>query len=289
MATAPPFRSMVDKDRKDHREEPLEYYALTGLTTGQLHKLSLLVMQEIGSLVKAARKPPAAGLLDSVVMVVTLMRRNGPGSRSCAFPLQPADRQPALGPAAPGLGRALAPYVLDPVQALGREGTALVDGTVCPVWDWSAIPDLYSGKAKYTGMNVQIACNLKGDVAAIGPVPVHGARHDAYAFEASGLKEILEQAIASGDTGADLGYIGVDGIGIVPFKRLSGAEFPDWQREFNTIFSKIRAAVEHAVAKVKTWRMLSREGGRYRCPIDKFESMLAAVTGLFFFAEYSND
>jgi hypothetical protein len=35
--------------------------------------------------------------------------------------------------------------------------------------------------------------------------------------------------------------------------------------------------------------MLSREGGRYRCPIDKFEGMLAAVTGLFFFAEYSND
>src|SRR6266704_1797641 len=94
---------------------------------------------------------------------------------------------------------------------------------------------------------------------------------------------------AAGNTGADLGYIGVDGIGIVPFKRLSGAELLDWQREFNTIFSKIRAAVEHAVAKVKTWRMLSREGGRYRCPIDKFESMLAAVTGLFFFAEYSND
>ncbi len=70
----------------------------------------------------------------------------------------------------------------------------------------------------------------------------------------------------------------------MPFKRLSGAELLDWQREFNPIFSKIRATVEHAVAKVKTWRMLSREGGRYRCPIDKFESMLAAVTGLFFFA-----
>ena len=41
------------------------------------------------------------------------------------------------------------------------------------------------------------------------------------------------------------------------------------------------------MAKVKTWRMLSREGGRYRCPIDKFESLLAAVTGLFFVAEYS--
>jgi hypothetical protein len=26
-----------------------------------------------------------------------------------------------------------------------------------------------------------------------------------------------------------------------------------------------------------------------RCPIDKFESMLAAAIGLFFFVEYSND
>ena len=31
----------------------------------------------------------------------------------------------------------------DPVQVLGREGTALVDGTICPVWDWDAIPDLH--------------------------------------------------------------------------------------------------------------------------------------------------
>ena len=187
------------------------------------------------------------------------------------------------------LSQVLAPYVPDPVQVLGREGTALVDGTVCPVWDWNAIPDLYSGKAKYTGMNVQIACNLKGGVAAIDPVPVHAARHDAHAFEVSGLKEILEKSTTTGNSGADLGYIGVDGIGIVPFKRPGGAELLDWQREFNAIFSKIRAAVEHAVAKVKTWRMLSREGGRYRCPIGKFESMLAAVTGLFFFAEYSTD
>jgi hypothetical protein len=63
----------------------------------------------------------------------------------------------------------------------------------------------------------------------------------------------------------------------------------DWQKEFNSTFSKARSAVEHAVAKVKTWRMLSREGGRYRCPIDKFESMLAAVSGLFFFAQYGNE
>jgi hypothetical protein len=32
--------------------------------------------------------------------------------------------------------------------------------------------------------------------------------------------------------------------------------------------------------------MLSEEGGRYRCPIDKYESMLKALTGLFFFTTY---
>ena len=82
-------------------------------------------------------------------------------------------------------------------------------------------------------MNVQIAAALNGDVAAIGPVPVHGARHDAYAFEASGMKALLENSRHTDDTAADLGYIGVDGIGIVPFKRVGGRNLEDWQREFN--------------------------------------------------------
>lgn len=50
--------------------------------------------------------------------------------------------------------------------------------------------------------------------------------------------------------------------------------------------AKIRAAVEHAIAHLKTWRMLSEEGGRYRCPIHKYPSMLKAITGLFFFSAY---
>ena len=134
----------------------------------------------------------------------------------------------------PVIGRALASFVPDPAQVLGRRGTALVDGTVCPTWDWNAIPDLFSGKVKFAGMNVQIAANLNGDVAAIGPVPAHGARHDAYAFEASGLKAALENSIGPDGTAADLGYIGVDGIAIAPFKRVGGTELEDWQREFNT-------------------------------------------------------
>jgi hypothetical protein len=55
-------------------------------------------MQEIGSLVKAgAKKPPAVGLLDSVVMVVMLMRRNATlwGSRTRPLVLTWGSMRPA--------------------------------------------------------------------------------------------------------------------------------------------------------------------------------------------------
>ena len=275
---------MVDKTERITRRNRLETTCSTGLTTGQLHKLGLLVMQEIGSLVKAG-EAAAVGLLDSVVMVVMLMRRNATQAAAAAHfhCSQPTVSRRA---AAPGDQK----VVMSPMPSRCSAARELPWSTApsARVWGRNAIPYLYSGKARYPGMNVQIACNLKGDVAAIVTF-VHGARHDAYAFEASGLKEIL-QIDGRRRTGADLGYIGVDGIGIVPFKRLSGAELLDWQREFNTIFSKIRATVEHAVRKVKTWRMLSRKAADIRRPIGKFENMLAAVTGRsIFFAEYSND
>jgi hypothetical protein len=38
----------------------------------------------------------------------------------------------------------------------------IVDGTLLPCWSWAAHPELYSGKHKTTGMNVQVACTLDG-------------------------------------------------------------------------------------------------------------------------------
>ena len=121
------------------------------------------------------------------------------------------------------------------------------------------MPDLFSAKTGYPGMNLQIAATLDGELAAVGPVPVHGARHDAYAFAASGLAEVLTDY----PTVADLGYVGVEGIDTVPYKRFPGIDLDTGQVEFNTSLSKIRAAVEHAIAHLKTWRMLSEEGGRH--------------------------
>ena len=90
----------------------------------------------------------------------------------------------------PLIGDALAEVVPDPREVVGC-GTVLVDGTVCPTWDWRHVPDLFSAKTGYPGMNLQIAATLDGRLAAVGPIPVHGARHDAYAFAASGLAQVL--------------------------------------------------------------------------------------------------
>jgi hypothetical protein len=50
------------------------------------------------------------------------------------------------------------------------------------------VPDLYSAKVGYPGMNLQIT--LDGALIVVGPRPVHGARRDAHAFAAFGLAEI---------------------------------------------------------------------------------------------------
>ena len=100
----------------------------------------------------------------------------------------------------PVIAAVLARCIPDLRQILGG-GTALADGTIAPTWEWATLPDLFSGKADYPGMNLQIAATLGGRVAAIGPDPVHGARHDAHAFAASGLKALLVGLPAAADLG----------------------------------------------------------------------------------------
>jgi hypothetical protein len=62
-----------------------------------------------------------------------------------------------------------------------------------------------------------------------------------------------------------------------------GGQPHEIQTEFNASLSKIRDAIERAIAYLKTWGLLSKEGGRFRPPLSKFETALKAVIGLFFF------
>ncbi len=85
----------------------------------------------------------------------------------------------------PLLGTALAGYV--PVaEDLSPHAHYIVDGTLLPCWSWASHPELYSGKHKTTGLNVQVACNLGGDLAWISD-PINGSRHDTYCLTESGV------------------------------------------------------------------------------------------------------
>jgi hypothetical protein len=260
----------------------LRYEAMTGLRTGQLTELVARVHTALDGEFVSRGRPYALGLYGSVALVVCLLRMNITQAFAGAiFGVSQATVSRRWDLLRPMIGQVLASAVPHPDQLVGQ-GTVLVDGTVCPTWDWKHLPDLYSAKAGYPGMNIQIAATLDGRLAAVGPMPVHGARHDAHAFGVSGLRALLTDL----STVADLGYIGVAGIELVPVKRLPGVDLTTAQAEFNTTLSKIRAAVEHAIAHLKTWRILSEEGGRYRAPIEKYQSMLKAVIGLYFFAAY---
>jgi hypothetical protein len=217
------------------------------------------------------------------MMMVCLMRKNGTQEFTGAvFGVSQSTVSRRWDLLRPVIRRAVESFIPHPREVLGA-GTALVNGTITPTWDWKHVPDLSSKKAGIAGMNVQVAATLSGKVAGIGPFAVHGARHDAHAFEASGLKELLEGIPAAGD----LGYVGVDGVNIVPVKRAAGCDLRDCDAEFNTAFSRIRAAIERAIAHFKTWRMVSEEGGRYRAPINKFEDTLQAIIGLLFFRAFA--
>ena len=212
----------------------MNYEVLTGLSTGQLLMLTARCAALAGDVARPGGRPPAIGLLKSVALVVHLMRRNPVQAVAGAMfgVSQPtASRRWDL--LRPIIRKAVAGFIPAPHEVIGA-GTALVDGTIAPTWDWKHIPDLFCGKEDMPGINIQVAATLGGDIAAVGPFAVRGARHDAFAFEASGLKDILAGIHAA----ADLEYVGVEGIDIVPVKRMAAGRLDECQTEFNVAFSK---------------------------------------------------
>jgi hypothetical protein len=256
----------------------VRHEAITGLAREQVDEVVARVTRHLGTdqLARPGGRPSALGLYGSVILVIHLIRRNPVQAVAAEFfgvsQSTVSRRWDLLRPIIAAVLTDLIPHP----RAIIRGGTALVDGTVCPTWDWKKPGGLFSKKAGYPGMNVQIACDLDGELAAIGPVPVPGARHDAYAYAASGLKSLMDGVHQL----ADLGYVGVEGIDLVPYKRRPGRDLHENHKRDNMLLSGVRAAVERAVAHVKSWRILSEEGGRYRAPLEKFPEVLAAVTGL---------
>jgi hypothetical protein len=160
----------------------------------QLHKLSLMVMQEIGLLVKAGAKAGRRSDCSTRrVMVVMLMRRNATWDAAAAhFHCSQPTVSRRWRPAARGNRRGSRPLCLRSRSGARPRGTALVDGTVYRCGIGNAIPDLYSRESEVPGNERADRLKSQGRRGRSARFPVHGALHDAYAFEASGLKEILQ-------------------------------------------------------------------------------------------------
>src|SRR5689334_22847522 len=85
----------------------------------------------------SAGRPLALGLFRSVALVVCLIRKNVTQDFAGAvFGVSQATVSRRWDLLRPVIGEVLAEVVPDPRQVVGR-GTVLVDGTVCPTWDWA--------------------------------------------------------------------------------------------------------------------------------------------------------
>jgi hypothetical protein len=153
-------------------------YHTTGFSHDEIVDLCILV-NSAERVPGALKWPPILGLFKSVSVALTYMRHNR----------TQAEIGESFGVSQPTISRAVS--VVTPLfaQVLARgvptaddldPGTQyIVDGTLLPCWSWASHPELWSGKHKTTGMNVQVACTIYGQLAWISD-PVNGSRHDNY-------------------------------------------------------------------------------------------------------------
>lgn len=247
-------------------------YHTTGFTKDQIVELCARVHRAVSEGATASW-PPILGLYDSVVVTLTYLRRNRVQAEiGESFDVS----QPTISRAITGLtevlGLTLAEYV--PVaEDLDPKTQYIVDGTLLPCWSWHHQRQLYSGKHKTTGLNVQVACDLYGHLSWISD-PVDGCRHDAAALDLSGVLHPSQEV----DWMGDKGYIG-KGM-LTPIKKPTHRKLLDWEIQFNKDINKIRYLIERTIANFKTWRILHTD---YRRPLATFTTTISTVVALHFY------
>ena len=246
-------------------------YHTTGLDKTEIVDLCAIIHRETAA--DERTWPPILGLYKSVVVTLTYVRRNRVQAEiGEAFDVSQSTISRAIAALTGLIARALRSYV-PTADELDDRTLYLVDGTLLPCWSWAAHPQLYSGKHKTTGLNVQVVGTLDGELVWISD-PVDGSRHDTYCLHESGA---LTSDAASNWTG-DKGYVGTGMI--TPIKKPAHRDLLDWEKDFNTQVNKIRYVIEQIIANFKTWRIMHTD---YRRPLATFATTISAVVGLYFY------
>jgi hypothetical protein len=193
-------------------------YHTTGLTREEISDLCVLIWQAAAETEQAAW-PPGLGLYRSVLVTLSYLRRNRVQAEIAeSFGVSQPTISRAISAITPLLDKALA-GIAPTADELSPQSQLIVDGTLLPCWSWASAPGLYSGKHKTTGMNVQVACTLEGEIAWISD-PVGGSRHDMHCIGESGALS----GVTPGSWIADKGYIG-SGM-ITPVRKLAPPSGP---------------------------------------------------------------
>jgi DDE superfamily endonuclease/Helix-turn-helix of DDE superfamily endonuclease len=247
-------------------------YSTTGLEKSEIADACVMICAEVDD---GDRKwPPCLGLYLSVVIALTYLRRNRVQAELAeTYGVSQSTVSRAISAITPLLGKVLSTYV-PTADDLDERTQYIVDGTLLPCWSWASHPELYSGKHKTTGMNVQVACTLGGELAWISD-PVNGSRHDTYCLSESGVLRALDPGRWVGDKG----YVGNDMI--TPIRKPAHRKLLDWEKEFSTAVNRIRYIIEQVIANFKTWRIMHTD---YRRPLATFSETISAVVALHFYA-----
>lgn len=152
---------------------------------------------------------------------------------------------------------------------------ALVDGSLAPCWSWAKRRDLWAGKHGTTGHNFLVITDLAGAVRYVSD-PRPGKDHDMTLVKDEAITAILA---AAGDVIADKGFQGSGYI--TPTKKPAGGDLTWLQHDYNNQLSGLRAAVERAIAHIKSWKILHTD---YRRPIETWKTTFRATTGVYFFS-----
>ncbi|MFJ2838737.1 transposase [Nocardia sp. NPDC087230] len=142
------------------------------------------------------------------------------------------------------LGPALA---LRPRARFPRGAVLIVDGTLVPTRDHKVAAQ--SKNYRYS-TNHQVVIDADTELVVALGRPLPGNRNDCRAWTESGAAHACHNAVVI----ADGGYQGT-GL-IIPHRRTSGVELPEWKQTHNKSHRRVRARVEHAFARMKTWKIL---------------------------------
>nr|WP_307060291.1 transposase [Streptomyces achromogenes] len=225
------------------RQELVEVF--TGLRPRQFQRLVQAVHRAGGQALGAVRpgRPWSLPLRDRVLLVATYCRTN----------LSMRQLAPLFGISVSAVGRiinrhgpllALAPRKRKPTS----NDVLIIDGTLVPTRDRSIAA---SSKNYRYSTNVQVLVTAETRLVISVGRPLPGNRNDCTAFSDSGIDAACGKATVI----ADGGYQGT-GL-LIPHRRQAGqTRLPEWKERHNAAHRRVRARVEHVLARMKNWKIL---------------------------------